>query len=49
MLAYGMGYAVAGWVAVAAAGASYTVWLLVRSRRAAARVPEDRRRWSDPT
>jgi hypothetical protein len=48
-LAYGMGYAVAGWVACGVAGASYTAWLLVRGRRAASRVPDGRRRWSDPS
>lgn len=45
--AYGMGYAVAGWVACGAAGIAYTGWLLVRGKRAAEQVPEGRRRWSD--
>ena len=48
-LAYGIGYAYAGWAISAALGAAYTVSLLVRGRRAAERVPEGRRRWSDPT
>ena len=47
-LAYGMGYAVAGWAVCGVAGLGYSVSLIVRGRRAAARVPEGHRRWSDP-
>jgi hypothetical protein len=49
MLAYGIGYAYAGWAICAAAAAGYTASLVVRGRRASARVPEGRRRWSDPS
>ena len=40
-LAYGIGYAYAGWAFCAAAGAAYTASILVRGRRLARRVPED--------
>ena len=46
-LAYGIGYAYAGWGVCAAAGAGYVAWLLQRGKRAASRVPEGKRRWSD--
>lgn len=48
-LAYGIGYAYAGWALCAAAGAAYTITLLIRGKRAASRVPEGKRRWSDPS
>jgi hypothetical protein len=46
-LAYGIGYAYAGWAICAGAGAAYVTWLLQRGRRIASKVPEDKRRWSD--
>jgi hypothetical protein len=48
VLAYGMGYAVAGWAVCGVAGLGYAVSLIVRGKRAAARVPDGHRRWSDP-
>jgi hypothetical protein len=48
-LAYGIGYAYAGWAVCAAGGAAYAVSLVVRGKRATPRVPEGRRRWSDPS
>jgi hypothetical protein len=49
VLAYGIGYAYAGWAISAAAGVGYAASLVLRGRRAAARVPEGKRRWSDPS
>ena len=49
VLAYGIGYAYAGWAICGVAGAGYAVSLVLRGRRAAARVPEGKRRWSDPS
>jgi hypothetical protein len=38
-----------GWVICFVAGGAYAATLVRRGRRAAARVPEGRRRWSDPS
>jgi hypothetical protein len=48
-LAYGIGYAYAGWAFCAAAGGAYAVSVVARGKRVARRVPEGRRRWSDPS
>lgn len=47
--AYGIGYVYVGWSVVIVGGVAYSVSVLRRGRRAAERVPEGQRRWSDPT
>lgn len=47
--AYGIGYVYAGWALVIGGGIAYSASVLVRGRRAAQRVPEGQRRWSDPS
>ena len=47
MLAYGLGYALAGWAVAAVAGVSYVAWVLQRGRRASQQVSVEKRRWSD--
>ena len=49
MLAAASAYIYVGWAATALGGASYAVTLVQRGRRAAAQVPEGKRRWSDPS
>lgn len=49
VLAYGIGYAYAGWAFCAAAGVGYAVVLIQRGKRASAQAPEGKRRWSDPS
>ena len=46
--AYGIGYVYVGWAVVIGGGIAYAVSVLQRGRRIAERVPEGRRRWSDP-
>lgn len=48
MLAAASAYIYVGWAAAAVGGAAYAISLLQRGRRAAAQVPEGKRRWSDP-
>lgn len=47
MLAYGLGYAVAGWAVAAVSGVGYVVWMLQRGRRVSQQVSAGKRRWSD--
>ena len=46
-LAYGIGYAYAGWGIAVGSGVAYALWVIQRGRRTAERVPEGKRRWSD--
>jgi hypothetical protein len=46
-LAYGIGYAYAGWAIAVVSGVGYVLWVLQRGRRVSDRVPEGKRRWSD--
>lgn len=47
--AYGMGYVIVGWAVVLVGGVAYSASVILRGRRAAERVPEGQRRWSDPS
>lgn len=49
VLAAASAYIYVGWAACALGGAGYAITLVQRGRRAAAQVPEGKRRWSDPT
>ena len=46
MLAYGIGYALAGWGIAVVAGGGYVAWVLQRGRRASQQVSPSKRRWS---
>lgn len=48
-LAAASAYIYVGWAATGAVAAAYAVTLVQRGRRASARVPEGKRRWSDPS
>lgn len=43
-----LGYLVAGWSVTVVGVVSYAVWVIVRARSLAQRVPENRRRWMMP-
>lgn len=45
VIAYGLGYALAGWAVAAVGGVSYVVWVLQRGRRTSQQVSAARRRW----
>lgn len=47
MLAYGIGYAFAGWAIAAGSGIAYVVWVLQRGRKASQQVSPAKRRWTD--
>jgi hypothetical protein len=49
ILAAASAYIYVGWAVTGVAGAAYAASLVQRGRRAAAQVPEGKRRWSDPS